>query len=55
MPNEIHEPKVRLIPAAVRPLKKVAIYCRVSTMHDPGRKPGYNITKLTTSLLMKDK
>ena len=26
--------KVMLIPAAVRPFKKVAIYCRVSTTHE---------------------
>lgn len=34
MGNEIPKPKVTLIPAAVRPLKKVAIYCRVSTTHE---------------------
>ncbi len=33
MSNE-RQPKVTLIPAAVRPFKKVAIYCRVSTTHE---------------------
>ncbi|KUK52336.1 MAG: Site-specific recombinase, DNA invertase Pin [Desulfotomaculum sp. 46_296] len=34
MSTENPKPKVSLIPAAVRPFKRVAIYCRVSTTHD---------------------
>jgi len=34
MSNEILKPKVRFIPATMQLYKKVAIYCRVSTMHE---------------------
>lgn len=34
MSNEIHKPKIRVIPATMQLYKKVAIYCRVSTTHE---------------------
>lgn len=34
MENEIPKIKVTVIPAAVQPVKRVAIYCRFSTTHE---------------------
>ena len=34
MSNEIPKPKVAVIPANMKPHKKVAVYCRVSTTHE---------------------
>ena len=34
MPENIAERKIRVIPATVKYIKRVGIYCRVSTMHE---------------------
>ena len=34
MPDSIAERKIRVIPATVKYIKRVGIYCRVSTMHE---------------------
>ena len=34
MPDSIAERKIRVIPATVKYIKRVGIYCRVSTLHE---------------------